>query len=182
MRARIRKASAIAVVCAAIAVTHSGLAYSQTPETGIKGVVRVRAKPIRADESRGVGGVPVWYEFMPGESTSFLVTAGRSDRDNRDLCAGGASGPLPFIPAEQQADIARQEARALYIWHVDVRMIEVRANSIVVDVSWQRTSRGSPDERLQYSQRLVLQQDESRVVDLIHAAPGGDCLGVQVEV
>ena len=61
-------------------------------------------------------------------------------------------------------------------------MIKVRASSIAVDVSWPRTSRGSPDERLQYSPRLVLHQDESPVIDLIHTSPGGDCLGVAVEV
>jgi hypothetical protein len=182
MAARARKVCAIAVVYAALAAVHDGRAHAQAPETGIKGVVRVRAKAIRADESRGVGGIPVWYEFVPGESASFLVTAGHSDRENRELCSAGSSGPLNFLPADQQANIAHQEATALYIWHIDVRMIEVRASSMAVDVSWQRTSRGGPDERLQYSQRLVLQQDESRVIDLIHTPPGGDCLGVVVEV
>ena len=181
MSSKIRTVAAVAVTCAALGGAQADRAYAQAAGTGSKGVVRVRAKPIRADESRGVGGTPIWYEFLPGESTSFLVTAGHADRDNHDLCAAGASGPLPFIPADQQANITRQEATALYVWHLDVRMIEVRASSITVDVSWQRTSH-APDERLQYSQRLVLQQDESRVIDLVHGAAGGDCLGVVVAV
>jgi hypothetical protein len=176
------KLVAAVVVACVVGAANQQHASAQTVETGFKGVVRVRAKPIRADERRGVGGVPVWYEFQPGESTSFLVTAGRTDRENRDLCAAGASGPLPFIPSDQQANIARQEATALYVWHVDIRMIEVRANSLTFELSWQRTSRTAPDERLQYSQRVVLQQDESRVIDLVRGAPGGDCLGVMVQV
>ena len=179
MRTGIRTVVAIVVACVALVAAQEGLANVQKAEMGFKGVVRVRARAIYADPRRFGAGAPVWYEFAVGESTSFLATAGR---EGRDMCGAGVSGPLPFIAPDLQGSVARQEAAALYVWHLEIRMIEVHASTVTFDLSWQRTSRAAPDERLQYSQRLTLKQDESRTVDLLHAAPGSDCLGVEVVV
>jgi hypothetical protein len=178
----IRAVAAVAVTCAALAAAHADLAYAQAGETGFKGVVRVRARSIYADlpYPNAYPGGAMWYEFVGGETASFLATAGR---EGRDLCTTGVSGPLMYVAPNLQPNVARQEAGALYAWHVDVHLLEVNANTISVDVSWQRTARASPDERVQYSQRLKLRQGESQTIDLIHApAPASNCLGAEVLV
>src|SRR5207237_4714237 len=100
----------------------------------------------------GLAGQTVWYDCLPGESMGFLVTAGH----NGNLCQARAAGP--FVPGapEFQAQTAQQKASAQYVWDIDVRMIDVQASSTTFELSWQRTSRASPDERLQYSRRLSL--------------------------
>jgi len=171
-----RLLSAISVV-AAVALTCAAPTHAQ--ESGLKGVVRVRAAPIYTSGSPA--GIAASYEFFPGESTSFLLTAGRVDRErSSDLCSGGAVGPLSFISPELQPNVTRQEATAAYAWHVDVRMIEVHATTIDLEVSWRRTSHSTPDEKVQYSQRLALRDGESRAIDLLHEGPGGECLGVAI--
>ena len=178
----IRTVAAVAVT-AALAVAHAEPAYAQAGETGIKGVVRVRARPIYADVPypNASSGAEMWYEFTAGDTASFLATAGREGPQGRDVCATAVSGPLMFVAANQQPSVARQEAGATYVWHVDVRLLEVTANTISIDVSWQRNSHAAPDERLQYSQRLKLTQGESRTIDLIHV-PGPTCLGAELVV
>ena len=182
-RSGIGTVAAVVVMCAALAAVHADAAYAQSGETGFRGVVRVRLRPIYADlpfPNYLSGGV-MWYEFTAGDTASFLATAGREGPQVRDVCATAVSGPLMFVAANQQPSVARQEAGAAYAWHVDVRLLEVSANTIAVDVSWQRTSHAAPDERVQYSQRLNLRQGESRTIDLIHV-PGSNCLGAELVV
>jgi hypothetical protein len=183
---------AFAAMCAAPANAQENRPASQSVESGLRGLVRVRVRSISSDETRYAGrGIPAWYEFAPGDSTSFLVTAGRVDRDRSDVCLSGAvAGPLPLIAPSLQPNVTRQEATAMYAWHVDLRMVEVNANTITFDVSWQRTSHAAPDDKMQFSQRLVLRPDESRVIDLVRQAPvhmspssgDVDCVGVMVLV
>jgi hypothetical protein len=173
----------MAVTCAVVAAAHADLAYAQAGDTGIKGVVRVRARPIYADVPypNASPGAEMFYEFTAGDTGSFLATAGREGPQGRDVCATAVSGPLMFVAANQQPSVARQETGATYVWHIDVRLLEVTANTISFEVSWQRTSHAAPDERLRYSQRLNLKQGESRTIDLIHA-PGPSCLGAELVV
>src|SRR5215471_11438359 len=186
--------AALASTCAAPSRAQENRATPSIAESGLKVLVRVRARSISSDESRfDSRGFAASYEFSAGESMSFLVTAGRTDRDRGDVCTAGSSGPLSFVAPEFQANIARQEAIALYAWHVDIRMVEVHASTMTFDVTWQRTSHGASEEKIektQFSQRLVLRYDESRVIDLIRGAPSRisaalgdvDCLGVMIVV
>jgi len=105
-----------------------------------------------------------------------MVSAGH----NEELCRIGAAGPMPFTSPEFQTWAAKEEASAQYVWHFDVRMLDVNASSIAFELSWQRTSRASPEERLRYSQKLTLRQGESRPIDLLHGAPGSSCVGVTI--
>jgi hypothetical protein len=175
--------AAVAVASAALAAVHADIAHAQGGETGFKGVVRVRARPIYADlpYPNADSGAQMWYEFTAGDTASFLATAGREGPQGRDVCATAVSGPLMFVAANQQPSVARQESGATYAWHVDVRLLDVTANTIRVEVSWQRTSRAAPDDRVQYSQRLNLKQGESRTVDLVHVA-GSSCIGAEIVV
>ena len=149
---------------------------TQTVETGFKGIVRIRILPTPASENAYFSTQNVWYDFLPGESKSFMASAGH----NGELCRTGAAGPMPFSSPEFQTWVAKEEASAQYVWHFDVRMIEVKASSITFELSWQRTSRVSPEERLRYSQRLTLRQGDSRPIDLLHGPSGSPCLGVTV--
>jgi hypothetical protein len=179
MGSPIKALGLVAFASVALAAALPEHASAQTVETGFRGLVRIRMVsdyPFENPFGGGFGKV-LLYDFLPGESQSFLVTAGHSG----NLCQTGASGPLPIATPELQTRLAQQEASAQYVWHIDVHMIEVGASSITFDLSWQRTSR-APDERLQYSHRVTLRQDESRAVDLLHGAPGGSCLGVTLLV
>jgi hypothetical protein len=179
----VRPVAAVAIMCAAFVAAHVDLGYAQAGETGFRGVVRVRARPIYAEMPypNGSPGAEMFYEFTAGDTGSFLVTAGREGPQGRDVCATAVSGPLMFVATTQQPSVARQETGATYVWHVDVRLLELTANALSFDVSWQRTSHAAPDERLQYSQRLNLKQGESRTIDLIHV-PGTNCLGAELVV
>jgi len=166
----------VAVVCALSAAARLQLASAQAVETGFKGIVRIRVLPTPANATAGFSTQTVWYDFLPGESKSFMVSAGH----NGELCRTGAAGPMPFSSPEFQTWAAKEEASAQYVWHFDVHMIEVTASSVMFELSWQRTSRASPDEQLRYSQRLTLRQGDSRPIDLLHGASGSACLGVTI--
>jgi hypothetical protein len=175
MRTRMTQIGAIAVTCAAFVSIQESRVYAQPAETGFKGIVRIR---VVADPANGFAPPlqTVWYDFLPGESKSFMASAGH----NGELCRTGAAGPMPFSSPEFQAWAAKEEASAQYVWHFDVRMIEVKANSVAFELSWQRSSRASVDERLQFSQRLTMRQGDTRPIDLIHGASGGSCLSVTI--
>jgi hypothetical protein len=173
---RSKRIAALALVSALSAAVRPQPVSAQAVETGFKGIVRIRVVANSGTESPRLSSQVVWYDFLPGESKSFMATAGH----NGDLCRTGAAGPLPFSTPDFQAWAAKEEASAQYVWHFDVRMIEVMASSITFELSWQRTSRVSPDERLRYSQRLTLRQGDARPVDLVHGASGSPCSNVTI--
>jgi hypothetical protein len=167
---------AVVVVCAVLGASHAEHASAQIVDAGFKGLVQIRVVSHPTSDGPPPRNQTVWYDFLPGESKSFMVTAGH----NGDLCRTGAAGPMPFTSPEFQAWAAQEEASAQYVWHFDVHMIEVKAGSLTFDLSWQRTSRTPSDERLRYSQRLTLAVDETRPIDLLHSAPGKDCGSVVI--
>src|SRR5436190_15043488 len=164
------------VVCAVLGTSGAEPASAQVVDAGFKGLVQIRVVSNPTSDGSLLRNQTVWYDFLPGESKSFMATAGH----NGDLCRTGAAGPMPFTSPEFQAWAAQEEASAQYVWHFDVHLIEVRAGSVTFDLSWQRTSRTAPDDRLRYSQRLTLRPDEARPIDLLHSALGKDCASVVI--
>src|SRR5439155_6922852 len=167
---------AIVAVCAVFGAFGAERASAQIVDTGLKGLVRIRVVSNPTNDGSALRNQTVYYDLLPGESKSFMVTAGH----NGDLCQTGAAGPLPFTSADFQAWAAQEEASAQYVWHLDVRMMEVKAGSITFDLSWQRTSRVGSDERLRYSRRLTLRQDQTTPIDLLHSPPGKNCANVVI--
>ena len=176
MRSSYRTVAAIVLAFAALVAAQPEHLSAQTQATGFKGRVGIRATPNSASGLSG-GGSAIWDDLLPGESRSFLVTAASGG-----ACISGVAGPLPLSSPDLQARVAKQEASAKYVWHFDIRMIDVKVSTITFDLSWQRTSRNAPDERLQYVQRLTLRDKESRAIDLIHGAPGSACLSLAISV
>lgn len=168
--------AAVVVMGSLSAGVRPQLASAQSADLGFKGIVRIRAVSNSGGESPRRSSQTVWYDFLPGESKSFMATAGH----NGDLCRTGAAGPLPFSAADFQAWAAKEEASAQYVWRFDVHMIDVKSSSITFDLSWQRTSRASPDEPQRYSQRLILRQGDARPIDLLHGASGSPCSDVTI--
>lgn len=168
--------AAVAIVGSLSAGVLPQQASAEAVDTGLKGIVRIRVVSNSGGETPRRSNQTVWYDFLPGESKSFMATAGHAG----DLCRTGAAGPLPFTGAEFQAWAAKEEASAQYVWHFDVHMIEVKASSITFELSWQRTSRASSDEQLRYSQRLILRQGDARPIDLLHGTSGSPCSDVTI--
>jgi hypothetical protein len=73
------------------------------------------------------------------------------------------------------------EQSALYVWRFDVSAVEVATDKITFDLVGERTSREAPVRVLRQSQRLTLHEGEFRPIDLLHGAPGGDCVSVVLE-
>ena len=69
-----------------------------------------------------------------------------------------------------------------YVWRFDVTLVEAITDRITFDLAWTRTSPRVPDGSLTQKQRLTLREGESRPIDLIHGAPGTECVSVALEV
>jgi hypothetical protein len=153
-------------------------AQANPPIAGLKALIGIRATPTRQNDVRG--GTYVGDDMLAGESARLNVAVGDGD----DLChssvwAGPQSGTL--WPAMQEM-VNKQEAPAQYIWRFDVRTLEVMTDRIKFDLTWQRTSRTTPDEVLERTQQMTLREGESRPIDLLHGKQGTNCVSVVLEV
>jgi hypothetical protein len=176
-----RTGAPLAAVTVALVVIIGGPRDKGSAQTtrnpGFKASIGIRTTPNRLSGARD-GGTYIGGDLLPGESIALIVTAGHGG----DVCTSGIAGPIGSLPPQTDASVARQKASALYVWQFDVGVLEVQTNKITFDLSWQRTSNVPPDLRLHQSQRLTLREGESFPIDLLHGAPGSDCVSNSVAV
>lgn len=129
-------------------------------------------------ESTGGGGsASVSIELNEREYSGLVITPGF--RSGGELCVSSVQSGFDASALE----------RAAVGWHVEARLVELRAGEATIDLRWnRRVNRAdiAPAESVTSEKRIVMREGDTRILDLVRTtsrpAPECDAFGLTYEV